>query len=306
MHSISTIIKREAISNVDAIAGIVSEAKKHRLVLINENHFYPNHRILLIELLPRLKEIGYTHLALEALGAGQDSLLNLKEASLTLETGFYTREQNFGNLIRRAKALGFTFVAYENTADGTDREVGQAENLYKKTFKINPKLKVVGLVGIDHILEKSTKKGKKWMAAVFKEKYGIDPLTISQTHLNLYRQELPYNYSLIDSENFENQRLSSVDFHLMNSKKPLQSGWNATFSYKNKADFDVQVALFYEDEMETEFSYQKNVPYYTTILEEGKKYELPFKEDKAIYLYTFDQEGNEIDKQEITPASINK
>ncbi|WP_162056172.1 hypothetical protein [Pontibacter pamirensis] len=304
--SISNIISRHTISNAEAIARLVMEAKKHQLMLINENHFYPNHRVLLIELLPYLKDIGYTHLALEALGAGQDSLLNLSDGFPTLETGFYTREQNYGNLLRKAKALGFTFVAYENTVNDTDREVAQAENLYNKTFRINPKVKVVGLVGIDHLLEKQTKAGKKWMATELKERYNISPLTVSQTHLNSYRKQSPYDYSLIDSKNFDNLRFSSVDFHLLNNKGLSQSGWEATFHYKNNSDFDVQVALFYEDEMETEFDYYRNVPYYTTILKTGKKYELPFQGDKSIYLYTFDENGKKVDMQKITPTDDKK
>ncbi|MFA5300305.1 MAG: hypothetical protein WC389_19130, partial [Lutibacter sp.] len=192
--SITEIIKKESIINSSVIDKIVDEAKKHQIIMFNENHFFPNQRILISELLPKLKDIGFSYLALEALDNKQDSLLNLNNTYPTLETGFYISEQNYANLIREAKNLGFQFVAYEDMANSKDRESAQADNLYHKTFKINPNAKVVVLAGIDHILEKPTSKGKKWMATIFKDKYNIDPLTISQTHLNSYRKLVQCDY----------------------------------------------------------------------------------------------------------------
>ncbi|MDP2089037.1 MAG: hypothetical protein Q8J84_06505 [Flavobacteriaceae bacterium] len=301
--SITNIINKEVVINSEAIEKIVDEAKKYRIIMFNENHFFPNHRILISELLPKLKDIGYTYLALEALDIKQDSLLNLENAYPTLETGFYTSEQNYGNLIRKAKALGFQFVAYENMESNKDREIGQAENLYNKTFKINPNDKVVILAGIDHILEKPTSKGKKWMATIFKEKYNIDPLTISQTHLNSYRKQFQCDYCLIDSKYFDSERLSSVDFHLLNNKNVYQDNWDSTFSYQNSSNFDVQVSLFQENEIEKLYDYHKKVPYYTAILEKGKKYNLPINKGQKIYLYTFTKNGNRIDEKIITPVN---
>jgi len=256
---------------------------------------------LVSELLPKLKATGFSYLALETLDVKQDSLLNLKNAYPTLETGFYTSEQNYANLIREAKALGFQFVAYENRDNSKDREIEQAENLYNKTFKINPSAKVVVLAGIDHILEKPTPRGKSWMATVFKEKYNIDPLTISQTHLIAYRKQFQCEYCLIDSKYFKNDRLNSVDFLLLNNKNIFQNNWDSTFPYQNIADFDVQVALFYASEIDEIYDYHKRVPYYTTTLKKGGKYNLPIKKGQKIYLYTYDKNGNRVDKKTITP-----
>ena len=228
--TITNIIKKESINNSEAIEKIIDEAKNHQIIMLNENHFFPNHRLLISELLPKLKAIGYSYLALETIGVKQDSLLNLENGYPTLETGFYTSEQNYANLIREAKKLGFQFVAYENRDNSKDREIEQAENLYNKTFKINPSAKVIVLAGIDHILERPTPRGKKWMATVFKEKYNMDPLTISQTHLNSYRKHFECDYCLIDSKYFKSERLTSVDFLLLNNKGIYQDNWNSTFS----------------------------------------------------------------------------
>ena len=216
--TISKIIKKHLETGSKVIDTIIKEAGKHKIVMINENHFYPNHRLLISDLLVGLKEIGYTYLALETLDIKQDSLLNIENSYPTLKTGFYTSEQNYSNLIRKAKELGYEFIAYENTDNNKNRELGQAENLYNKTFKLNPNSKVLVLAGIDHILEKPTQKGKEWMATIFKQKYNIDPLTISQTHLNSYRKNTEATYGIINSKFFNNDKFKSVDYLVLNNK----------------------------------------------------------------------------------------
>lgn len=301
--TISNLIKQHVISDSKTIDTIIEEAKKHSIVMINENHFYPNHRLLISDLLVKLKEIGYTYLALEALGPEQDNVLNLDHSYPTLETGFYTAEQNFGNLLRKAKHLGYEFVAYENTDQNKDRELGQAENLYNRTFKINPKSKVLVLAGIDHILEKPTSNGKQWMASIFKNTYLIDPLTISQTHLNPYRKQIESNYGIINSNSFDTERLTSIDYLLLNNKTNSFADELSTFTYKNNDKFDVQISLFFGNEITNPYDYHKKVPYFSTIIEAGKKHELPINKKSEIYLYTFDKNGKRIDHQIIKPIN---
>lgn len=299
--TISNSIQENSKTGHEVIETIIKEAEKHKIVMINENHFYPNHRLLVADLLVKLKEIGYNYLALEALDVKQDSLLNLKNAYPTLGTGFYTSEQNYSNLIRKAKELGYEFVAYENTDSTKNREMGQAENLYNKTFKIEPESKVLVLAGIDHILEKPTSRGKEWMATIFKNTYNIDPLTISQTHLNSYRNFIESTYGIISSDFFNNERLNSVDYLVLNNNQNNQlQSLPTSYGYKNNTENDVQVALFYGNEIENQYDYHKKVPYFTTILKSGKKQELPIDEKQKIHLYTFDKNGKLVDKQIIT------
>ncbi|MDX1472304.1 MAG: hypothetical protein R3213_12465, partial [Flavobacteriaceae bacterium] len=141
--SIIDILKKHSKTEAEVLNTIIKEAREHKLVMINEDHFYPHHRLLVTALLNQFKDIGYNYLALETLGAQQDSLLNLENAYPTLKTGFYSNEQNFSNLIRKAKELGYYFVGYENTDRDLDRELCQAQNLYNKTFKLNPDAKVL-------------------------------------------------------------------------------------------------------------------------------------------------------------------
>ena len=291
--TIYKIIKENSVSGQKVIDTIIKEAKKHKIVMINENHFYPNHRLLITDLLAKLKEIGYTHLALEALDTKQDSLLNLENSYPTLKTGFYTTEQNYSNLLRKAKSLGYEFVAFENIDHTKNRELGQAENLYNKTFKINPNYKVLVLAGIDHILEKPTSRGKEWMATIFKTKYNIDPLTISQTHLNSYRKQIESNYAIINSNFFDKEKLTSVDYLLLNNKENTFEDNQSTFTYKNKNEFDVQVSLFYGNEIVNKYDCHKKVPYFSTIIEAGRKHKLPIDKKSEIYLYAFDKNGKQ-------------
>src|SRR5690554_3313325 len=223
-------------NNVEPISSIMNEAKKTNLLMINENHFYPHHRSILFELLPKLKDIGYTTLAIEA--------------------------------------------------------------LYPKTFKIKPHSKVIVLAGLDHILEKETTSNKKWMATVFKENYQIDPLTISQTHLNTYRHIIKTDYTLIKGSQFDNHTYSSVDYHLINNKYD-NTVFENYFEYINETKWDVQLSLFLTDEVDS--SYQNKIPYFTTILKPGVKYKLPYYQNKNVSIVIYNLNGEIISESIKTP-----
>lgn len=87
-------------------------------------------------------------------------------------------------------------MAYESMDKTKDREVGEAENLFNKTIAIDPNAKIFVIAGISHILEKPTSDGKKWMAAVFKEKYNIDPFVDFHLLNNMNYQSYWKNRSL--------------------------------------------------------------------------------------------------------------
>lgn len=270
------------------------------MVMINENHFYPNHRLFILQLLPQLKEIGYTHLALEALGSRADSLLNLPLAYPKLSTGFYTMEQNYGNLLREAKKLGFQFVAYENIDSKKDRELGQVENLYTRTIGKDKNAKVLVIAGVDHILEMPSANGKKWMATLMKENYQINPLTISQTHLNAYRSYSQFNYQLIAKDEFKAMNtIAAVDYFILNNQKEPLNIWDSLYKYQNKHHQAVQVSLFYQKEMKNDFDYQLNIPYFTRMLVDRKSYSLPYNHNEKALMVVYNQLGTVLEKKVI-------
>lgn len=283
------IIDNKAIT-ANIFSEIISEAKEKKIIMINENHFFPHHRLFVLELLPKLKEIGYETIALEGLAPKQDSLLNLNSSFPTTETGFYTKEQNYSNLIRKAKELDFTFVGYENHNKKTDREIGQAENLYNKTFNKNPNKKIIVLLGIDHLLEKETEEGKNWMAKIFIDKYGIDPLTISQTHLNHYRSSIRNDYALIKGEEFNDYALRSIDYILINNRTK-NTIFNTFFQFKNNFEQDIQISLFCEKEVPNKKSSFNKIPYFSTIIKKNRTLKVPFYDNNNTYIIIYSAKG---------------
>ncbi|GGW86071.1 hypothetical protein GCM10008086_12970 [Salegentibacter mishustinae] len=205
----------EIIINKEVTDEISELAKTKRVVMLNENHWYPKHRLFAILLLKKLKKSGYTHLALEALFPNQDQKIN-ERGYPTFSSGYYIREPNFGKLIRKAKELGFVIIGYENENQEINRELGQAQNL-QKILEEHPNYKIFVYAGLDHILEEETKSGKR-MAVYFKELTGIDPLTINQAdmvgntqnELNLIPQNLVNSFEKLDK---------AVDFFVINNLK---------------------------------------------------------------------------------------
>lgn len=161
---------------------IVEQAKKHQVVIINEAHQSSFHRMFTRSLLQELYDNGYRNLGLEALGNGVylDSLLNTRKYP-TQKTGYYTKDPQFGNLIREALDIGYTLFAYENTGNqnGKFREIAQAENI-KKVMNAKPNEKFLIHCGFDHASEGYHRSWEKAMAERLKEYTGIDPLTINQ------------------------------------------------------------------------------------------------------------------------------
>ncbi len=298
IDSVTSVIKNEAVGNEKAIHEIILQAKTKRLVMINENHFYPSHRVVIASLLKQLKAEGYNYLALEALAS--DTILNQAKAYPTLATGFYTREQHYGNLLRAAKELGFTFVSYEHNGANKDREIKQAENLYEKTFAKDNNAKVLVVAGIDHILKRVDDNGKKWMAQLFFEKYHIEPLTISQTHLNIYRKFSPYTYQLISRDKFKGiEKVANVDLFLLNNQKDDWSTWPNQFNYRNQLQEAVQVSLFYQKELKNNSAYQLAVPYFTCLVAAKQAYKLPLAKDGDTYMVVYNKLGQVMSKEAI-------
>lgn len=167
----------------DARYYILSRTGNEKMVMFNELHHLPAHRAFLLSLLPELKAQGFGYLALEMLNNRSDRSLQ----ELNLRTGYFSVEPMAGELIRKAKSLGFKLIAYEDTlADnhsGTGRDAIQAAHL-AGIFQMDPGAKVVVLAGGAHISEQQIGKNYIPMAVAFRRFTGINPLTIDQTELS--------------------------------------------------------------------------------------------------------------------------
>jgi hypothetical protein len=159
-----------------AIPAIITQAKKHQIVMINEAHHIAQHRTLTYQLLEKFWQQGFRYFAVEALNNKNEE--TLKQGVLKAHEIGYLSEPVFTNLILKAKEIGFILVAYDKAFSNTDeRETNAAEVLNKKIFDKDKNAKVLMHVGYSHINE------QKWLASKLKKLLKIDPLTIDQTSL---------------------------------------------------------------------------------------------------------------------------
>ena len=148
--------------------------ENNRVIMLNEMHFNPHNRAFVISWLEKCYQNGYRYFAAETLFA-KDSIVNERRTVLLGETGFYSDEPVFGDLLRTALNMGYTLVPYEADGWGVDRERNEAENLIKNILDKDPEAKFLLLGGMGHITDR---KGWSMMGGFFKEKTGIDPFTM--------------------------------------------------------------------------------------------------------------------------------
>ncbi len=191
---------------VDAIEFILNEVKSHQVVIINEAHQMPQHRVFTTQLLEGLFKQGFRHIGLETYLAHKttDSLIHV-HGYPNLKTGFYTKEPQFGNLLRVAISQGYNLFGYESEdhIDGYEREINQAKNI-KNYIDKYPNEKFIIYCGFDHGYEGEI--GNIWqkaMASRLSDLTGFDPLTIDQVKFSersLKKFENPY-YQLFNENN---------------------------------------------------------------------------------------------------------
>lgn len=180
---------------------IVHRARQTSVVIINESHERSLDRGFTADVAARLRPLGYSVLALEALSNPTADVPERYQPSfmrnpslpyLADDDGHYVSEAAYGRLGRRAKALGYRLLPYEDNTHNAPgsagsgdhqialREEAQANNL-AGFLQSHPGVRMLVHVGYSHAAEVPRADGQLWMAARLKRKTGIDPLTISQT-----------------------------------------------------------------------------------------------------------------------------
>ena len=169
----------------NAVNFILNKSKNENIVIINEAHHNPRHRVFTAQLLKELYQQGFRYLGLEALTLTErhDSILNARKFP-SFQSGYYIPEPQFGNLVREALKIGYVLFSYEySSGGGATREIEQAKNIIAFLEK-HPNGKTLIHCGYDHVVEAdSLKDWGKAMAGRLKEYSGINPLTINQTDL---------------------------------------------------------------------------------------------------------------------------
>jgi len=191
-------------SRVSAADYIVQRSKYHQVIIINEAHHNSLHRFFTRFLLQGLYDNGYRHLGLEALnnGKSRDSLLSQRGYPVQ-NSGFYTKDPQFGELIRTALAMGFHVFPYERTtaSNGKQREIEQARNI-QEVMKQYPGEKFLIHCGFSHVMEGTVSSWEKAMAGRLSEFTGIDPLTINQV-ANSEKSRPEYNNPFLKALNIQ-------------------------------------------------------------------------------------------------------
>ncbi|WP_142683046.1 hypothetical protein [Chitinophaga polysaccharea] len=197
---------------------ILREAKKYRILLINESHNHPEHRLFTKSLLKDLFDQGYNVFMAE--GIKFHSGLDQRGYPIN-EDGYYLSEPVYASMIRYAKRIGYKVSAYEFYSEKkewddsirldtfgsmkyigyepkdsaiirfdkngpveyimtTVREDGQAANIYN-VIKQNPSSKFIIHVGNGHLAEDGPMMGAKLKELLGNE----DLLTIDQVALSI-------------------------------------------------------------------------------------------------------------------------
>jgi hypothetical protein len=252
---------------------IIERSKNEQIIIINEAHHQPLHRVFTESLLDGLYENGFRYLGLEALA--EDSLLNIRKWP-KVGDGYYTNEPQFGNLIREALRLGFTVFGYESTEKGKARERGQAINILKFLEK-DPDAKILIHCGFGHVVEDGHPSWGKAMAGLLGELANIDPFTIDQVNFSerghpdyeslLYKSmALDRSSVFVDSSNRPfayRPDSASIDISVIHPRTLLVSDrpdWllrsNSWKEYKLEGDLDLTfpclIAAYYSHDVGTE------------------------------------------------------
>lgn len=163
----------------DAVAGMA--ANRH-IVMVNEAHHDAHTRELTLELLPRLRAMGFRYFAAEALDDKDPDLIRRGYANDGTGSE-YLLEPLYGEIIRQAIKLGYIIVPYDvNASSSLDRDTVEARTLYEKVFAKDPQAKLFVHAGYSHIDKTAGHLGEniKPMAMQLKILSGYDPLCVDQ------------------------------------------------------------------------------------------------------------------------------
>ncbi len=166
-----------------ALPHIFAQAKNHQVVMINEDHHSPHHRVFTTELLDSLYVLGFRSLGLEGLK------VDVVSGNIDQIPGKgYLIEPQYANLLRHALNLGYYVFGYDNVyGRGKDRELNQVNEIIRH-MAVNHNQKTLIHSGGGHIREDTLILGGL-MGYQFKKKTGIDPLTINQARFSEHLQK---------------------------------------------------------------------------------------------------------------------
>lgn len=209
-HTVLNSLSNNEVKKEEAVlAAIADLAENNQIIMLNEDHFYPKHRLFALNLLDVLKQKGFTVISMETF---MPNLSTTTAPVPNAKNGFYIKDPYFGHFVRKANAMGFTLVGHENSDQKTNREIGQAKNIMKILEK-DPKAKIFVYVGHGHLEEDGK---QRFMGSYLKEYSNINPITINQETVMMKTKE---KLILLPRSVFSKDTLmkSSADYFLINN-----------------------------------------------------------------------------------------
>lgn len=186
----------EELEWVGAKEEILKRIDDKSILFINENHNHPQGRTFLKDLLPSLKQKGFTTLIAEGIGnPSQQAYTTVNEVKKGL--GFYTNESEFANLLRQAIDLEYQIFSYEantqtkaevlkNTKGKKNYEAirdslmfENVKDIYNK--KLAEKEKMIIFCGHDHLFRNALNANRKLLGMHINEWKGEEVLVVSQS-----------------------------------------------------------------------------------------------------------------------------
>lgn len=181
---------------LEAKKEILTIAEKEKVLFFNEYADHPQNRSFLSTMLEDLFQKGFTYLCLEDIVASDKELNN--RAYPVINSGYYVKDPVYGDLVRRALAMGFEIVSYQpnnmqlkkaseivkRSAKYSDpgllkqsaKDWSRAMNI-NRILKKDPAAKLIVLTSRGNIKEVNDK-GFRSMAGWFQTFTNINPFTI--------------------------------------------------------------------------------------------------------------------------------
>ena len=269
-----SIDKFDTFKRKNALKYILEQAINHQVIIINEAHHMPQHRVFTTQLLDGLKELGYVHLGIESYFPTSHTDSTIQALNYpNFYSGSIIKEPQFGNMVRVAKQKGFNIFGYEGNGSGKEREIDQAQNI--KAYLDNyPDEKMIIHCGFNHVFEGYIGGSwKKAMAGRLTEYTGINPLTINQTDFSErskpeYENPAYRNLNLSESSIFLNKNGNVFS-------QELNTGWvDISVFHPRTITFDRPSWMIYDDRKEFEFEFKNaniECPCLVLAYKEGEK-----------------------------------
>ena len=261
-------------SNIPFSDTIKEIAKNNDILIFNENHWMPKHRLLVSSLLSDLFELGYRNLAVEAINFDADSIQ--QRGYVSCKDGFYTNEPEMANLLNEAMSMGYRLIKYESINSGVEREIGQAENLKNQ---MNDD-KTIILCGLGHI---NLSPIAQTMAYFLKESIDKKIFTINQSLFAWFADDIADNSIQIiannDSTFLSSMQRSQNDMYIVNN---LDTKKREQATYAPISVFETRIPERYFN------------PYYFLFIYRNKDYQKIEKDCVPFSIYHLNDEDFEI------------